>query len=227
MKTKPFKLIVLAVLSSFVLTAVFPAGALAGPPPGGRPGHHGGPHYPGPAFKHVPPGGRPIWFGDINYVFYRGYCYRPTPDGYIYARPPVGLVVYSLPAAAVTMMVAGLTYYLYDNVYYRRVPAGYQVVTAPVGVVTTVQTPVPVTSTAVVPANTIPSGTQAVVTINSLNVRSGPGLNHAVLCQVFKGNILFIQGSAPDWYYVLLPDRTFGWVMEQFVSVSGNTGPQG
>ena len=134
-------------------------------------------------------------------------------------RPPLGIIAYSLPAAAVTVLIGGLTYYVYDNIYYRRVPAGNQVVQVPTQT-TIVHTP------PAVPVDPADSGTHVVVTAKILNVRSGPGINHPVLTQTYMGNVLIIQGSASDWYYVRLPDNTYGWVMKAFVTMPDN-GAQG
>jgi len=54
------------------------------------------------------------------------------------------------------------------------------------------------------------------VTAQLLNVRSGPGMNFSVISNVYQGSILTIKGSAPDWFYVKLPNGNFGWVMAQF-----------
>lgn len=208
-------------LVCFGLTTILPAAALAGP--GSKPGHWGG-HGPGskhgPAFRHVPPGGQKVRHRGDDYFFHSGRFYRHRPDGYFGVRPPLGIIAYSLPVAAVTVLIGGLTYYLYDNVYYRRVPAGYQVVQVPTQTTTIVHTP------PAVPMNPADSGTQVVVMSKILNVRSGPGINHAVLTQTYMGNVLIIQGSASDWYYVRLPDNTYGWVMKAFVTMPDN-GAQG
>ena len=215
MKNRYLKYPTLIMLICFVLTTILPAAALAGP----KHGHHPGPKH-GPVFRHVPPGGTIIRHREHNYFFYRGSCYRHGPKGYFWVHPPIGIIAYSLPAAAVTVLIGGLTYYVYDNVYYRRVRTGYQVVEVPTQTTTIVHTPPPV------PVNPADSGIQVVVTAKILNVRSGPGINHAVLTQTYMGNVLIIQGSSSDWYYVRLPDNTYGWVMKAFVTMPGSR-PQG
>lgn len=242
MKNRGLKFSTLIILVCFGLTTILPAAALAGPGPkhgpwdgphrrgghgpGGKYGPWDGPHRRGghgpggkygPIFRHVPPGGQIIRHRGNNYFFYRGSCYRHGPDGYFWVYPPLGIITYSLPVAAVTVLIAGLTYYMYDNVYYRRVPAGYEVVQVPTQTTTIVQPPA-------APVNPAVSGSQVVVTTNILNVRSGPGINHAVLTQTYMGNVLIVQGSAYDWYYVRLPDNTYGWVMKAFVTVPSNGG---
>ncbi len=56
------------------------------------------------------------------------------------------------------------------------------------------------------------------VTASVLNVRSGPGGDHAVIAQVYQGNILTILGAAHDWLYVKLPSGGSGWVMAQYTA---------
>lgn len=224
MKRRCLKLPTLLILVCFYLITILPAAALAGPPgPGPKPGHGPGRGHRGkggPAFRHVPPGGQMIRFGALDYFFHSGRCYRHGPDGYSWVRPPVGIIAFGLPEAAVAVLIGGLTYYVYDDVYYRRVPSGYQVVEIPTQTTTVVTTsPAPPVSAAV-------EGTQVVVTAKVLNVRSGPGKNHNVLTKTYMGHILIVRGSASDWYYVRLPNNTYGWVMKSLVSVPGG-GAQG
>jgi|GEM_PF-751437 len=235
MKNRYLKFPTLIILVFFGLTTILPAAALAGP--WENPNHRGGwdgqgpgkkhgpekKHKPGrkhdTVFKHVPPGSQKIRHRGDNYYFHRGRFYRHGPKGYFWVRPPIGIISYSLPAVSLTVLIGGLTYYVYDNVYYRRVPAGYQVVQVPTQTTTIVQPPA-------VPVNSEVSGIQVVVTAKILNVRSGPGRNHGVVTQTYLGNVLIVQGSASNWYYVRLPDNTYGWVMNSLVTMTGN-GAQG
>ncbi len=200
------KIFVMICLISFMTLELIPVNAAAGPRSGPRNG-----------FNRAPAGSQRVNHGKNHYVFHGGRFYRPGKSGYVYTRPPVGAVVYSLPAAAV-ILLAGLTYYVYDNIYYRKVPTGYVVVESPPAVTSA---PVPVqTVTPVVP------GTWASVIVQALNVRSGPGLTHPVKSFVRYGSRLNIQGTSQDWFYVILPDGSDGWVMTQFVSVT-DTGAKG
>jgi uncharacterized protein YgiM (DUF1202 family) len=61
-------------------------------------------------------------------------------------------------------------------------------------------------------------GERMSVTTHILNVRSGPGLNFSVISYVYRGNLLTINGSAPGWLYVQLPNGRFGWVMAQYTA---------
>ena len=218
MKTQCINPIILVVLICFALTTFVPPTAFAGPSAKAAPGPRQS-----PVFQHVPPGGHLVRHHNKEYFFHRGRCYRHGKNGYFMVAPPVGIITYSLPTAATTILIAGLTYYVVDNIFYRRVPSGYQVVEKPVQT-TVVQTTRPTTVAA--PSETGTSGTQVVVTAKVLNVRSGPGLSHPILTTTYMGNILIVQGTAPGWYYVHLPDNTYGWVMQQFVIIPGG-GAQG
>lgn len=72
-------------------------------------------------------------------------------------------------------------------------------------------------TTAVIP----PAGlgaTTARVSVGLLNVRSGPGMEHAVVDLARLGDRLAIVGSVPGWYCVRTEKGRYGWVMERFTS---------
>jgi uncharacterized protein YgiM (DUF1202 family) len=56
------------------------------------------------------------------------------------------------------------------------------------------------------------------VSIDLLNVRSGPDLNKPVICTVGFGEVLHVQGTAQGWLHVTLPDGRPGWVMERYTT---------
>ncbi len=116
--------------------------------------------------------------------------------------PHRGTVVHHIHPAACALMIAGITYFVFSDIYYRRVPSGYMVVDAP-------------------PRDTLqaPVGQWAVVDIYALNVRSGPGLGHTILSYVCRGERLLIRGKAPAWYYVELPNGSYGWVMSKYTQM--------
>jgi uncharacterized protein YgiM (DUF1202 family) len=65
------------------------------------------------------------------------------------------------------------------------------------------------------------SGPSAVVTVSSLNVRSGPSMNHSVQQVIQQGTTVTIIGKRNGWYKVQLPDGTIGWVIAQGIGRSG------
>lgn len=50
------------------------------------------------------------------------------------------------------------------------------------------------------------------VTADTLNVRTGPGVNYPVVSRVHRGIILILKGRTSKWLYVLLPTGHYGWV---------------
>jgi N-acetylmuramoyl-L-alanine amidase len=60
------------------------------------------------------------------------------------------------------------------------------------------------------------NGKSLSVNVDSLNVRSGPGVDYPVTTQVRMGDALTVQGTSDDWYYVSLPDGSNGWVLSKF-----------
>lgn len=149
---------------------------------------------------HLPPRHAVILHGHEHYHYYAGRFYRPWDAGYILVRPPLGLIVLSLPIGSRLVVSAGITYHVFGDVYYRRVPAGYEVV-EPIR-----------TSGRVWPA-------QVEVTTDLLNLRYGPDENEEVIAQVGRYTILNVIGSAPGWLYVEIDGEDVrGWVMERYVT---------
>jgi uncharacterized protein YgiM (DUF1202 family) len=63
----------------------------------------------------------------------------------------------------------------------------------------------------------VTSGT-VFVTASILNVRSGPGMEHAIIDQVYEGEVLFAQRNSSGWLYVSLPEGGSGWVRADYIS---------
>jgi hypothetical protein len=102
-------------------------------PPAAPPGAHGqvldsrhnhGQYYPpmGAGYRSLPPGYRPYVHHGTPYYCYGGVWYAPGGPGFVVVRPPVGLVVYALPAYTTTVWIAGNPYYYANNVYYTWQP---------------------------------------------------------------------------------------------------------
>ncbi|BBO75257.1 hypothetical protein DSCW_26740 [Desulfosarcina widdelii] len=174
--------------------------------PGRGPGHG-----PGEVLHKMPPDHRTVNVGNSRYYFHGGAFYQQRPGGFFPVHAPVGAVVFSLPVGAMALLVGGITYYLYNDVYYRRAQQGYVVVEQPSEVVAVKET------SAVVPSQQI-TGETVTITAALLNVRSGPGLNFPVVQQIRQHETVAINGYAPEWLYVQLPDGSFGWVMLKYTS---------
>ena len=59
---------------------------------------------------------------------------------------------------------------------------------------------------------------QVTVMPSALNMRSGPGVEHAVVGRANKGDVLDVIQSAPGWFYVRSPEGAYGWVMDQYTT---------
>jgi len=159
----------------------------------------------------LPRGYRRTWRKRDAYYYNRGIFYRRGSSGYIVIGAPVGAVVVSLPVGYRRMWVGDAWYYAYGGVFYRRGPSGYVVVEAPAAVDVQYDAPV-----LVQPSETVTG--EVSVTVDILNVRTGPGLRHPVIYQIHEGYILEIHGKANGWLYVQLPNGEFGWVMTAFTT---------
>lgn len=169
----------------------------------------GGGPYPavGKVFLNMPGSYDVVRSGPDEYYFHEGIFYTRAPQGFKVVTPPRGCLVARLPVGFETLIVAGVTYFLYAGVYYNRAATGYVVVDAP-GPTVVVQETVP----------TVPGeiGKALTVDVDLLNVRGGPGTNHPVVSQVRSGDTLTIQGTSDEWYYVQLPNGSYGWVMAKY-----------
>jgi len=74
-------------------------------------------------------------------------------------------------------------------------------------------------------ATTALGGTEGVVTVGALNVRSGPSRKYGVETVVREGTTLFVQGQSGGWVQVQLPGGTEGWVIASAISTGGATPP--
>lgn len=159
----------------------------------------------------LPKNHRTVSVGRTRYFYQHGTFYRKAPVGYAVVNAPLGAVVFDLPIGFRAVLVGGTSYFTYGGVYYRRVPTGYRVVSAPPAIM--LQAPPYGFAQPPVPDNRI-----AVIAVR-LNVRSGPGLNQAVVGQVIRGTQLVIRGSSAGWWYVQLPGGESGWVMSAFTTL--------
>lgn len=190
-------IIVMICLAVAVAANTMGSNALAGP---GRP------------VKHLPPGAARVLHGNIDYFFHKGRFYKPGKGIYVKVRPPLGIVVASLPAVAATVVVGGITYYYCDTVYYRKVAGGYRVVELP-----------PETTVKVVDhhgSDFYAVGSRVAVRVDRLNVRTGPDRSSPVETVVGLGDQLEVKGRAPGWLYVRLPGGSRGWVMVKYVALA-------
>jgi uncharacterized protein YgiM (DUF1202 family) len=159
----------------------------------------------------------PVRVGRHRYFYRAGRFFRHHPRrGYFAVRAPIGAVIAELPAGFRIVLSGGTRYYHFRDVYYRHHPRGFRVVAAPVvhrpNRPNRWRNPPPVAS------RHVPDRNWLTVTVEVLNVRSGPGRDHPVIGQVRQGRRLEVQGRAPGWSYVELPHGRHGWVMNRFTT---------
>ncbi len=61
-----------------------------------------------------------------------------------------------------------------------------------------------------------------IVLVASLNVRSGPGLEHAVIAAVSAGDRLPVVEQTGGWVRLSLPDGRTGWSAQEYVAIDGD-----
>jgi len=148
----------------------------------------------------LPRGSRTVVINRERYHVHGGRYYRYSPRGYLLVRPPLGTIIAELPFGYLRVSFGGLDYFVLDNVFYRHTVHGYQVVPTPAGYEETDYGPVRV----VAPI---------------LNIRTGPGLGYGTIGRLQQGELLVVTAVTPDWYYVLLPNGEYGWVMSRHTSM--------
>jgi hypothetical protein len=179
----------------------FPVLALADPPHGRG---HGG-------YRSLPRGYHTYNHGGRSYYYHGGHYYNYRGGRYYPWRPYRGFFLATLPFAAAAVVLGGLTYYTYNGIYYQQAPGGYVVVDPPPGVAVA---PPPVMAE---PAPMNMAGA-VVVTIPSLNVRSGPGGNYPVVAVVNQNQVMNVRGGAGGWLNVQMPNGLWGWVAQQYTA---------
>jgi len=169
------------------------------------------PYRPGPSprpykkvYPALPLGFLTLAIAGTLFYYSAGNYYRRAPQGYVLVQAPPGAVIKVLPQGHQAVVINGVTYYTYGGAYYQYVGNGYKVVPAPV------QGPVSPQET--------PAQSTVVVSAHALNVRTGPGMEHAVTYIVNKGDRLQVIGTAQEWYYVELPDGSEGWVNSRYTA---------
>jgi len=166
------------------------------------------PEY-GQHVKVLPRGFRTIRSHHGDHYYRRGIFYRHYDNFYRVVRPPLGLIIATLPMGYIDVRFGDRVYARYNDVYYAPSPRGYMVVESPPSA-----PPPPQPDVNAIPANAL--GVVA-VTVEVLNVRSGPGILHSVVDHVSAGDELMVLATAPEWYYVRLSGGGYGWVRTQFV----------
>lgn len=59
---------------------------------------------------------------------------------------------------------------------------------------------------------------QVSITEKLVNVRSGPGLDTAVLDRAVAGQVVDVIGAAPEWLYIRTENGRYGWIMTRYTT---------
>jgi len=91
---------------------------------------------------------------------------------------------------------------------------------------TPMPTDTPVPTPVAPPTPTATPQPEAVVAVDLLNLRAGPGTNYDILTMMEEGTGLNVVGrtEANDWLKVVTADGREGWVFAEMVTVSGDLG---
>jgi hypothetical protein len=146
------------------------------------------------------------WVAKRKFFNKRRAYYRPSSRGY-YGRKV--RVVYGRPYGYRRPWPRNSAYISLGGVFYQSPPTRYVVVKTPPETVVIRET-----STIVRPFESATGN--VLVTVSTLNVRTGPNLGYSLVGQVKEGRILELHGKTDDWSYVKLPDGRFGWVTSVF-----------
>jgi len=191
----------LCLIALLVIALTVPACSVLAKKRGKRPSY-------GKVVHKLPRGHRTLHSHHGIHYYSHGIYYRSFERGYRVIRPPVGLVIASLPLGYIDLYIGNRVYARYNDVYYRPVPRGYMVVEPPPSA-----PPAPQPDVTAIPANALG---QVIVSVDVLNVRSGPGRLHPVVDHVARADVLVVLARAPSWYYVRLPEGGYGWIWAEF-----------
>jgi hypothetical protein len=88
-------------------------------------------YQPGYRVNPLPHGHTRIFVNALEYYFYDGFFYRPSPGGYVVVESPMGAIIAALPRLHHIFHWHGEPYYVVGHTYYRKHPRGYIVVPDP------------------------------------------------------------------------------------------------
>lgn len=60
---------------------------------------------------------------------------------------------------------------------------------------------------------------KGIVTVSTLNIRSGPGLDNSVKGYLYKGDTVAVLEKNQGWLKIQLPNKTVGWVSDKYIEI--------
>ncbi len=159
--------------------------------------------------KHVR--NEPKWSARKKFRYKRRGYYRQYRRDYYPAR---SRIIRKLPYGYRTVWIGDTSHFFFRGTFYDRVPSGYVVVKSPPQTVV-IREPSKIISPLVSASGNVS------VTVSTLNIRSGPGLNFSLVHQVEEGSILEVLGKTDGWLYVESINGHTGWVKSVFTEQLG------
>jgi hypothetical protein len=175
------------------------------PPPGRR--FPFPPPPPRVVIRHLPADVLTLSIAGALFFYHLGEYYQRTNDGYVVVDAPIGARISVLPGGCSSMRVGRNLYFNCEGVYYEPVAGGFVVVEAP----QTIREVAPDAQ----------EGDWVSIQTDVLNVRTGPGKRFEVVNQLYRGQTVKVFGVDRSWYYVELPDESYGWIMSQYTELRG------
>lgn len=140
------------------------------------------------------------------FFYHLGHYYQQTNEGYVSVTAPIGARLEVLPSGCSSFRTNGRLYFNCADVYYEPYGNGFIVVESPA-------------ATESYGGQLARSGDKLRITANALNVRSGPGKRFSVVNKVYRGQIVEVDSFDRGWYYVIMPDGSYGWVMSKYTEL--------
>lgn len=145
-----------------------------------------------------------FFLGGIPFFYTAGVYFRPGPEGYVVVAPPIGARVRILPEECSFFFYRGdRCYSCDDDVFYREIGGEYEVIAKPPRFRLIARV-----------------GDEVTVEADTLNVRMGPGRGYDVVNMLHRGETAEVGGIDGDWYYVNLPDGSYGWIVREYTTIS-------
>lgn len=162
--------------------------------------HYYRPH--GSFYSTLPAGVLTLSLAGGLFYYHMGTYYRPSDRGYVVVRAPIGARVRVLPEECSPLYIDGRRYFVCDDVYYQPDGDDYVVIERPSR-----------------PDFRVDVGDEVRISADFLNLRSGPGQQHRVVGQLYRGDIVEVGAIEGGWYYVSLPDGVYGWIKGEFATL--------
>jgi hypothetical protein len=149
----------------------------------------------------------PAGFVSLNlagglFYYHMGTYYRPAENGYVVVRAPFGARIRALPEGCSPLYIGDRRYFVCDEVYYQPDGEEYVVIERPAR-----------------PDYRVEVGDEVRIGADFLNLRSGPGQQHRVVGQLYRGDVVEVCAIEGDWYSIVLANGVYGWIKGEFATL--------